>query len=62
MSLDLPILPPPNARTVVANYSCDRLKFITPCAHEFEDMVPYMRAISRIDFVSIYGLLNDLFW
>jgi hypothetical protein len=26
------------------------------------ERIRYMEAISRIDFVSIYGLLNDLLW
>lgn len=26
------------------------------------EQIRCMRAISRIDFVSVYGLLNDLFW
>ncbi len=26
------------------------------------DQVRYFRAIARIDFVSVYGLLNDLLW
>ncbi|MBW4464394.1 MAG: hypothetical protein KME07_03000 [Pegethrix bostrychoides GSE-TBD4-15B] len=26
------------------------------------EQVRYMQAISRIDFVGVYGLLNDLLW
>lgn len=41
MSLNLQTLPHPNVRTAIAGYSRDRLEFMTRCAHEFEDMVPF---------------------
>lgn len=41
MSLNLQTLPHPNVRTAIADYSRDRLGFLTRCAHEFEDIVPF---------------------
>ncbi|HEY9641571.1 MAG TPA: cytochrome P450 [Coleofasciculaceae cyanobacterium] len=41
MSLNLQTLPRPSARTAIADYSRDRLEFMTRCAREFEDIVPF---------------------
>ncbi|MBD2000880.1 cytochrome P450 [Leptolyngbya sp. FACHB-541] len=41
MSLNLQTLPHPNVQTAIADYSRDRLEFMTRCAQEFEDIVPF---------------------
>jgi cytochrome P450 len=41
MSLNLQTLPHPNVRTAIADYSRDRLEFMTRCAREFKDIVPF---------------------
>lgn len=41
MSLNLQTLPHPEVRTAITDYSRDRLEFMTRCAHEFEEIVPF---------------------
>ncbi|MBW4551197.1 MAG: hypothetical protein KME35_08825 [Aphanocapsa sp. GSE-SYN-MK-11-07L] len=80
MSQVLLTLPHPQMPAAIAEYSRNRLSFLTRCARWMtlaiaplkllcvpeaqltHLQIRYLNAMSRIDFVGVYGVLNESLW